>query len=957
MTAWVLVAVTVAACVGFVGVAAARPELRSLAFRNPLRRRAQSVLIVSGVVIATAVITSAGVVGDSLRASVRRSAVTQLGPVDEEVLTSGLASGRLVQSAIDRSTAGQGLGTLPLLSLSTTVVGRDFVARVAQAQVLEVDFAQAARFGGDPAATGISGATPTGDRAVIGADLADWTSIAPGHRMTVEAYGVSRTFIIDRVVPRLGVAGLAPVAQSFGSLSLNLFVPPGTIASMLRQARGATGSVAPVSVLAISNGPRRPYDAAESARVSAHLRTVLPRGVDARVQPVKQLLLADADARSSRFTQLFRAFGFFSAVAGLLLLVLTALMLARDRARAFGILRANGLRRARQIAALSLEGWLYAIMGAVAGAGLGAGLADLVVVSARSVFATQTAGRVELVFSARASSVVAAGAVGFLAALVVMVTAAIVMSRRNIVRMIKGLADPPRALAMRRWRVLGAALAAAGIATLVAGLVTANGVASVAGPAICAIGMVTLVHGPGRTRWVVSVAAASVFVWSALVVTVVRHAFSGLDLATIATEGIVMCAAAVAVVSVNHAALTRRVSDPRGRRGLAAGLGLAYSRTAPRRTTLIVSMFAVAVFTLTLLLTVGQLYSHNVDGVAHRLGGAAALEVSSDATRPVPTRDVAQLPGVTRVVETSAINGELRDGASTAPVPVTVVGFDDAFVGHGSPPLAGARGEARFEAVARDPGSVIVGSDLRADLQSGLPGRSVRVGDRVDVADPLTGRSRSLTVVGVVEQARWAGVDHVYAARAVADDLGGGPAPANLLYVQTGVGTNNEVVAAIVDGTHLPNGAYARSFRTLAGDTLTAQRQFLDIGAGYASVGLLADLVGIGVLMVDRVRERRRQIAMLRALGFRGGIVRRAFRVEAAVIAFEGIGVGVVTGVVLAWRLGASGGLGRRLAFSLPIVPLVAIVAAVIVASLVATTAPARRAGRLRPAGALRADE
>ena len=174
-----------------------------------------------------------------------------------------------------------------------------------------------------------------------------------------------------------------------------------------------------------------------------------------------------------------------------------------------------------------------------------------------------------------------------------------------------------------------------------------------------------------------------------------------------------------------------------------------------------------------------------------------------------------------------------------------------------------------------------------------------------------------MIVAGLVSQARWAGADHVYAARAVADALAAAAAPTNLLYVETAAGTNNDTVAAIVDGTHLPNGAYPRSFTRLARDTLSAQRQFLDIGAGYATVGLIADLAAMAVLMIDRVRERRRQIAMLRALGFRGRTVSRAFRVEAVVIAGEGIVAGLVTGLVLAWRLGA-----ERRARTAPVVQL-----------------------------------
>jgi putative ABC transport system permease protein len=954
VTTWALVALSILTSMPFVYLGAAKPDLRSLAFRTTVKRPGQTALVLAGIVIATAAVTSAGVVGDSLRTSVRRSAVTQLGPVDEEVLTSGIASGRAVESALSRSPVGRDVATLPLLSLSTTVVGRDFVARVAQAEILEVDFARAARFGGNAAAAGISGSTPSANHAVISADLAASTSILPGHRMTVEAYGVSRTFTIDRVVPRLGVAGLAAVGQHFGSVSLNLFVPPGTIESMLAEGHGAAGQAPPVSVLAISNG-NRPYDPGESQLVTARLRAATA-GLPVQVQPVKQLLLADADARASRFTALFRAFGLFSVLGGVLLLVLTVLILARDRARSMGILRANGLRRSRHVAALSLEGWLYSITGAAIGGLVGLGIGALVVLVARDVFATQSAGGVELVFAARPTSVATGCAVGFLSSLVVVVAAAVAASRRNIVRMIKALADPPRALDAPFRRPLGAGFVVAGLAALVGGLVASNGVASVIGPAIAGVGVVLLVADPARTRRAASVVAGAVFIWSSLVVTVVHGAFAGLGVALIATEGSVMVASAVALVTLNHAAITHRWADP-PRRALSFGVGLAYSRTAPKRTALIVSMYALAIFTLALLVTIGQLYSHNVDAVAHRLGGVAALEVTSDATRPVPAPDVAQMPGVTHVTTTRSITAQLQDGPATAPIPVALVGFDDSFIGHGSPPVVDGSGDSLFGQVARDPTKVIVGADLQADLPSGLPGTSLHVGDRVEVRDPLTGAARTFTVAGLAIQARWDGVDHVYAARGVADELGGGTAPANLMYVETVTGTNNDVVSAIIDGTHLPNGAYARSFRTLAADTLSTQRQFLDIGAGYATVGLLADLAGIAVLMVDRVRERRRQIATMRALGFRGRTLSRAFRVEAVVIAGEGLVVGLITGSILAWRLGSGGELGQHLSFSMPIGALTAIAVAVVVASIVATSVPTRHAGRLHPAGALRSDE
>ena len=236
----------------------------------------------------------------------------------------------------------------------------------------------------------------------------------------------------------------------------------------------------------------------------------------------------------------------------------------------------------------------------------------------------------------------------------------------------------------------------------------------------------------------------------------------------------------------------------------------------------------------------------------------------------------------------------------------------------------------------------------------------MHVGDPVEVRDPRHRRDPHVAASpGSSTRRGGPAPTTCIAARARRRRARGGAAPANLLYVETAAGTNNDVVAAIVDGTHLPNGAYARSFRRLASDTLSAQRQFLDIGAGYATVGLLADLAAMAVLMIDRVRERRRQIAMLRALGFRGRTVQP--RVPCRGGRDRGRGhrgrcrrrVSCSRG---GWaRAAGSGGTSRSACRS---APLVAIVAVVVIASLVATdacrrVAPAASARR----GALRGDE
>ncbi|HYL50675.1 MAG TPA: hypothetical protein VEZ15_01795, partial [Acidimicrobiia bacterium] len=126
VTVLVAGAASAALSLPFLYGAVTRPDLRALVLRNMLRRSGQAALVVSGIAIATAIVTSANVAGDSLRASVRRSVDAQLGPVDEELIGVGLRSGPALESALTHARLDGVADALPLLSSTATVRGRDF---------------------------------------------------------------------------------------------------------------------------------------------------------------------------------------------------------------------------------------------------------------------------------------------------------------------------------------------------------------------------------------------------------------------------------------------------------------------------------------------------------------------------------------------------------------------------------------------------------------------------------------------------------------------------------------------------------------------------------------------------------------------------------------------------------------------------------------------------------------
>ncbi len=184
--------------------------------------------------------------------------------------------------------------------------------------------------------------------------------------------------------------------------------------------------------------------------------------------------------------------------------------------------------------------------------------------------------------------------------------------------------------------------------------------------------------------------------------------------------------------------------------------------------------------------------------------------------------------------------------------------------------------------------------------------------------------------------------------------LVGERAVTNLLRYKAAPGVDPQVVAERLDGQFVENGMSATSFRTLVGDGLAQQLQFFRLMQGYLSLGLVVSVAGIGVVMVRAVRERRREVGVLRSLGFGTKQVRRAFVAESSFVALEGIFLGTGLALISSWRLLTSGAFGDGLEFGVPYLQLAVIITLAFLATLAATASPAQQASKIRPAVALR---
>ncbi|HEX6871238.1 MAG TPA: ABC transporter permease, partial [Micromonosporaceae bacterium] len=246
LTPWLLGLLVVAVLVlTVIGIRA--PVSRRLAVRQITRRRTEATLVVLGSVLGTAIIVGSLVVGDTLNHSVRQTAYTTLGPIDEQIVSPSAVQGAAVAQSLASLRADPDVdGVLSAHAEQAALAKGEGPGRLAEPRTLvwDTDFAAAARFGAAGGPSGLTGPGPAPGEVVLNRPLADAVDARVGERVNLYVYGQSLPLTVSRIVPEQGLAG-----AGFGSTSnRDAFVTPGTLGTL-----AATAGTEPRSVTFVSN--------------------------------------------------------------------------------------------------------------------------------------------------------------------------------------------------------------------------------------------------------------------------------------------------------------------------------------------------------------------------------------------------------------------------------------------------------------------------------------------------------------------------------------------------------------------------------------------------------------------------------------------------------------------------------------------------------------------------------
>lgn len=963
-------------------VALRRRVVFKLGVRNIPRRRAQSTLIIIGLMLSTLIIGAALGTGDTVDHSMRSEVYNSYGQIDELVIAShdveadrSLAGSTTIDASslelVDRALAGNAdvQAVMPILETRLPVMHDATGLADPEVLVVGVDPQRVDAFGGIESTSGgvIDLASLAPGEVVVSEKLAGALDIQTGDQLTLYYRNEPVTFTVAGIGDNSYLTGV----RREGIETTGLAMP-------LEQLQQMTGQAGQYSAIVISNTGGVREGAELSGQVSAALKPAL-EGTGLGVIEIKHEDLEITEAFASVFTGLFMVLGLFSIAAGLLLIVLIFSMLAAERRPEMGMARAVGTQRSQLVQQFVAEGAGYAILAGLVGAGLGVAATWGIAAGLQTIFGDFVS--VEPHVTPR--SLVVAYCLGVVITFLTVVGASWKISRINIVAAVRDIPDVEETRRTRSGIIWSGLLLVTGTLLIWTGLSGDQAFPFYMGMSLIPFGVALLGRFFGLpSRLLFSLAGLYLLVLWLLPDSVGDRLFGELsgDMEMFFLSGIFMVIGATIVIVNNTDMLLAGISSLGGvfkSKLPAIRTAVAYPGAARSRTGMTIAMFSLIIFSIIVMATMTE----NLVALFSSDDATAGWDVKAELRSANPVDDITATLQE-RGVDTagfSAMSLTTYPGDFYSPVRQAgddewrvwpVVGVDDAFIQESTlyferRAIGYETDEAILEALQHEPGVAIVDSfvipsegnlDTGEELSlSALGGSGSSFAPvELELIDPATGAVSTVKIIGVID-GKIGSLWGVYAPQSTIDATYSTTTLTTYYFSLDDPGAASDVARSI-ESAMFQNGVRAASVRDLIEDEQRQSTGFLYIIQGFMGLGLLVGVAAVGVISFRSVVERRQQIGVLRSLGFQREAVSQSFMIETAFVVGMGIISGTVLGLLLARNLLTGGDFsGSELdSFLIPWQIIGLVVVGTMVTALLMTWIPARQATRVTPAEALR---
>jgi putative ABC transport system permease protein len=984
-----------------------QPILFEIGVRNIPRRRAQSTLIVLGLMLSTVIFAAALSTGDTVTYSITNDTYQKLGRVDEIVQARSNSLkprfdeeqiapvGIVTVEDIDNLFAGfngneQVDGVLPALRFPAPVGNPQKELTEPSVVIMGLDPRQMAGFQEDlvtPDGVPVDMSQLDRTEVVVNESAAKALQLVPGQQLEIWVSGAPRSVRVQGIVRDRYITGWT-LRQPAGVV-MTLETAQFLFALPIGQTR-----LAGVSIVAISNsgGVRDTLGRSKDVTQAAidTLGTSRLQVVSLKADRIEQ-----AKAEGANLTTIFVVLGLFTVAAGMLLVFLILVMLAAERRTEMGMSRAVGMRRMQLIQSFMAEGMAYSLASAALGVALGIAVSVGMARAMRYIF---SASDVAIAFHVEPWSLVIAYAIGVVLTFVTVVASAWRVSRLSIVAAIRETGEAP---AHATGKVSGAAGGAAVLlgAALAAWGLRADQAAILGGGASLAIlGLAMTARALGqRERPVFTLAGTAVVALWVLVAGGNLEPITGrmeTGLATFFVGGMLMVAAATIGIIYNADVLlggVRAVGAVFARAAPAVRTAVAYPLSNRFRTGTTIAMLSLVVFALVMISTMNLNFRRLfLDPDAQ---GGWDVVVTAQPSNPISQDDRGNRLGpmgealdraffdtrrIDKIAQVQVVNPRTttvaqltEDGRARKTKAYQIYGVDEEFLDEnkiGLQARAAEYGSDRevWQALKDDPanavidGSVVAGinygnlNEQRFVLEDFPSGTTSFEPIELGIQDTATGEVRVVRLIGIMKRGSSTMYRGLWMNEAgLASQF---PPLQQAYYVRMREGEDAAAAATEIEQALARYGVAADSIRQQVEDDQALSNAFFMLVQGFLAIGLGVGLVALSVIAFRTVVERRQQIGLMRAIGFTRASIALSFVLESAFVAALGIANGIWPALLLANRLLASDEFSAAgfSAFYIPWLQIGLVAGGVFVASVLTTVIPSRQASGIPPAEALR---
>jgi len=968
-----------------------KPVFFRMSLRNAFRRRSQTSIVVLGLMVGTAILSASFVASDSMEYWIVEDVYTDQYLVDEWI--GAEASGTFDYSVYEALAADEGVaavtdGLSPIILLSGTSIhnldeGQTETGVNLQGIDLELD-------------------RSLGEfETVNGADIIS-SSLGPfGVIVTKSLSKTARIDVGDSImvyyVPPQAANASGPVdagtdgTEADGTDGIHFIVLTAkyivedagktnhndgrTLFVTLATAQEMVGAPGSINAIKVSNngdvvdGVKLSGDAVEA--LEASLSDVAPAvGLTAdqfSVNPAKENGVKIAEDASAEIGNLLLIASSFTVVAGTLLIINIFTMLAEERKKELGISRAIGMRRSNLVRAFTFEGVVYSLIAATLGTIIGLGIGWVLI----NGFLGAVSDVDSIPFYFKNSSVIIAFCVGTLITIGTVAYSSWKISKLNIVRSIRSIEEPRMRKGGMKSVYQGIALLALGsILSFIGFTGDSSLVLQALGPSVMIIGTCLILR-----RWA-TVEVTSSAMGIGLVVYSVWGLFNleaGDDadgmMGTVVVGLLLVGGSVLAIVS-NSRAIVGGFSAILSRtpKGKAVGTpAIAHPLNKGFRTAMTIAMFGLIIFIVVVFSIFGSIFNPNAEG---EKGGYDLIAVSSMPVDDIHNITFAGDGSGAPQVSYSTLEERIQDahgitehyiygdliiaGEEYSPYGTYghgMMGIDEGFASYTE--YGFTERSSGYEtdrdvwlAVAQDPNVCVVDRITRGNYPD------IELGSTLAVSDGSgMGGSRNYTVIGIADEFAFSEIFvQKEGLRSDFPQLKGD----NLFLMTVKDGEDQHKVAKDLEADLSAVGMNVFVFDDLIEEYNQAVDQIFSMFTMFMGLGLVVGVASLGVLAIRSVIERKQEIGIMRAIGYRRSMVLGVFSTEMLFVTIVGILVGLGTGIITGYGIWKTNMSDFALDFVMPWDNVLMVIGITILAAIVCTFLPAFKASRTNPAEAVR---